>query len=180
MDRHDLPFPNKDFLPMLNSVKKTLPNRIEECWNKGIFDEYSDQHFLIRALYNDSEFFKPFFTEHQLTLNYGCDYHAFPDTFLMNLNNCINFLYGCFGQSKIEKFLKDQLSAGKQNYRQNAFFEALSELHLLSYFAAFGPSIISQTTYEPPTGAHGANPEARFEYDNGIILDIEAKTPNFP
>ena len=180
MARHDLPFPNQDSFSMLNGLKDVLPNRLEECWRNGIVDEYSDQHFLIRALYNDAEFFKPFFTEHQLTLKYGYDYHAFPDTFLMNLNSRINFLYGCFGQSKIERFLKDQLSAGKQNYRQNAFFEALSELHLLSYFAAFGPSTISKMTYEPPMGSNGANPEARFEYDNGIILDIEAKTPNFP
>ena len=92
MARHDLPFPNKDSFSMLNGLKDVLPNRIEECWRNGIFDEYSDQHFLIRALYNDAEFFKPFFTEHQLTLKYGYDYHAFPDTFLMNLNSRINFL----------------------------------------------------------------------------------------
>lgn len=180
MDRHSLPFPNQDFLSMLIGAKDVLPNRIEECWSKGIFDEYSDQHFLIRALNNDTEFFKPFCAKYQLTFNYACDYHAFPTTFLMNLNSRVDFLYHCFGQSKIEKFLKDQLSAGKQNYKQNTFFEALSELHLLSYFAAFGPSSISKMAYEPPTGSNGANPEARFEYDNGITLAIEAKTPNFP
>lgn len=57
MARHDLPFPNKDSFSMLNGLKDVLPNRIEECWRNGIFDEYSDQHFLIRALYNDAEFF---------------------------------------------------------------------------------------------------------------------------
>lgn len=180
MDIHNSPFPNQAFLSMLAGVKDVLPNRIEECWNKGIFDEYSDQHFLIHALNNDTEFFRPFCAKYQLTFNYAYDHRTFPTTFLMNLNSRIEFLYRCFGQSKIEKFLKDQLSAGKQNYKQNTFFEALSELHLLSYFAAYGPSKVSKMTYEPPTGSNGANPEARFEYGNGITLDIEAKTPNFP
>lgn len=180
MDRHTAPFPNKDFLSMLSGVEDVLLNRIEECWNKGIFDEYSDQHFLIHAFNNDIDFFKPFCARHQVTFNYAYDHRAFPTTFLMNFNSRLNFLYQCFGQSEIEKFLKDQLSAGKKNYKQNTFFEALSELHLLSYFAAFGPSNPSKMTYEPPTGSNGSNPEARFEYENGITLDIEAKTPNFP
>ena len=73
MARHDLPFPNKDSFSMLNGLKDVLPNRIEECWRNGIFDEYSDQHFLIRALYNDAEFFKPFFRSVYKELHADCE-----------------------------------------------------------------------------------------------------------
>lgn len=76
--------------------------------------------------------------------------------------------------------MRDQLSAGKANYSQDAFIEALSEIHLLFFFCAFSPWEIVKATYEPPLGPNHSNPEARFEYDDGIILDLEIKTPKFP
>ena len=69
MDRHQLPFPNKDFFQMLNGVKDVLPNRIEECWHNGIFDEYSDQHFLIRAINNDIDFFEAYYPKQKAALS---------------------------------------------------------------------------------------------------------------
>ena len=180
VNRHSRPFPNKDLLLALSSAKDVLPNRIEECWLNGLFDEYAEQHFLIRAIENDTKFFKSYFYQNRENFSHGYEQTTFSFTFLMNFNSRLNFLYCSFGKPKIEKFIKDQLSAGKQNYKQNMFFEALSELHLLSHFAAFGPSSTPRMTYEPPMGLNGANPEARFEYNNGITLDIEAKTPNFP
>ena len=66
------------------------------------------------------------------------------------------------------------------NYSQNTFFEALSEIHLLFFFSVFGPSEIIKATYEPPLGPNRSNPEARFEYADGTILDLEIKTPKFP
>ena len=38
-----------------------LPNLIEEYWIDGTFDDYADEHFIIRAIENDTEFFRKFF-----------------------------------------------------------------------------------------------------------------------
>lgn len=174
MDRHDTPFPKHDFYNMIHAMP--LPNLIEEYWIDGTFDDYADEHFIIRAIVNDTEFFRKFF----VSRHYDIDSETFPSNYLINFNNRLYALCNSFGKSEIKKFLKDQFSAGKHNYDQNKFLEALSEIHILTHFAAFGPAFTAQAFYEPPLGLHGANPEARFVYRNGVTLDIEVKTPNFP
>lgn len=68
--------------------------------------------------------------------------------------------------------------AGKENYSEAAFFEALSEINVLFYFCNFVGKI-KESIYEPELGVNGANPEARFIFENDVIMDIEVKKANF-
>ena len=85
----------------------------------------------------------------------------------------------------MERFIKDQLSAGKQNYNEDTFFEAVSEVSVL-YFYTFR-SRWKQALYEPPIGKSklSKNPEARFIGElslNGdaqkITINIEVNVPS--
>ncbi len=169
MKRHEMPFPVEHTFP------DSLIDVIERCWNLGVFDSYSENHFLIRALKNDTEYFKRYLSDHHYH-----NYEHFSFDFLINFNTRLRGLCQYFGDEEIQTFMQDQLSAGKANYSQNTFFEALSEIHLLFFFAVFGPSKIIKATYEPPLGPNHSNPEARFEYADGTVLDLEIKTPKFP
>ena len=150
----------------------TLPTVIFELLNsffeKGVFDDYSERHFSIRALNKDDEFF-------MRKYNIPC----FSETFVMNLFSKMKGLCEYFGADKIEMFFRNQLSAGKSNYREEIFFQALSEIHILIYFIMTGPAIVKKTTYEPCLCNGKTNPEVRFEYEDGTIIDIEVKTPEF-
>lgn len=39
-----------------------------------------------------------------------------------------------FGEEKIKKCIKNQLSAGKSSYDRDMFFQALSEIEILSFY----------------------------------------------
>jgi len=117
-----------------------------------------------------------------------------------NRNFCINFsirmqfLVGAFGDNAIMDFIKNQMSAGKQNYDEDAFFEALSEVSVLSFYV--GRYKWEQSIYEPPVevAVNGKNPEARFigtfycqgsaenlsEEKRTVTINIEVKSPKFP
>ena len=149
----------------------------KEFWKKGILDDYSEDHFLIRALNNDTEYFRKLFLRMHIQ---NIDYCSFPWTFIANLNVKAKNLIDIFGAPVIEDFFQNQLAAGKRHYQENQFFEALSEFYLLSYFANYGPAKVAEAHYEPHLVNTAKNPEARFTYENNMIADIEIKTPNFP
>ena len=150
---------------------------LKEFWEIGIFDDYSEQHFLMRAIKNDVSYFKELFLRRNIN---GIAPESFPLTFVINLSAKINNLMHHFGNDKIQEFFKNQFAAGKNNYNENKFFEALSEFYVLAYFANFGPAELLESTYEPRLVDSDKNPEARFVYKDDTILDIEIKTPNFP
>lgn len=150
---------------------------IKNFWVKGIFDDYSEQHFIIHAINNDASYFKKFFLRKNIK---GINSTSFPWTFVANLNVKTINLMNCFGNDAIENFFRNQFAAGKNNYNENQFFEALSEFYILAYFANFGPAKLMKAIYEPRLVDSNKNPEARFVYGNDVILDIEIKTPNFP
>lgn len=162
---------------------------LHTLWNNGLFDEYSDDHFLIKALNGrlDSFNWSEQFINNNLSIypvinkDRTINYDLFCSNFCINLSFKLKFLSNVFGADKIEKFIVDQLSAGKDRYDENVFFQALSEIEILSFFhRGFG---WDSTDYEPSETKHGKNPEARF---TGTIdgkhyeINIEVKTAEFP
>ena len=119
---------------------------IKFFWEKGIFDDYSEQHFIIRAINNDVSYFKELFLRKNIK---EINPASFPWNFIANLNVKVINLMHCFGNDVIENFFRNQFAAGKNNYNENQFFEALSEFYLLAYFANFGPAKLTEAIYEP-------------------------------
>ncbi|MBU3187209.1 hypothetical protein [Clostridium estertheticum] len=73
----------------------------------------------------------------------------------------------------------DQLAAGKENYSEEQFFRALSEIHVLNFLMTFG-SGFKEGIYEPKLNSSSeSNPEARLIFENEITIDVEVKTPGF-
>ena len=209
--RRDMEFKNLLYMNMLDDMK--LINQdgiipfgvIHKMWCDGAFDEYSDNHFLIHAFNDDAEYFRRFFENHYIHITYASEQYTsidcFPGTYVVNLENSFRALVSVFGYDNIRRFVTDQLSAGKECYDEEIFFEALSEIHILSFFCQYGgmapvakeplewdekgfykwiaePVGIVSGEYEPTLNGN-TNPEARFCYEDGTILDIEIKTPFF-
>ena len=178
-----------------------LLNFLRAAWEDGWLDEYSNDHFLIRAIENRLD---NFVGKTQLIGNEpnqlgfvnsdGCiDNEEFSYNFCMNFSTHMNVLTQRFGTKNIKKFMMDQMSAGKQHYSEDTFFQALSEVSVL-YFCARHEW--TQALYEPPVvkGTNNKNPEASFikELCPGdddvaqtgektvIKVNIEVKSPGFP
>lgn len=151
---------------------------IRAFWQLGVFDEYSDDHFLIRAIYNDNEYFKNVFIRRHLDLRRLTE---FGFNFIINLDTRIRSLVMKFGEDKIIDFMTNQFSAGKHHYSEKMFFEALAEVHVLHHFTVFARYQTTDCIYEPILIEGSRHkPEARIKYENSIIADIEVKTPDFP
>ena len=185
--RHESPFPvHLDYI-----VCEYLKN----IWECGWLDEYSDDHFIIKAIENRLTTFigyKQMINNDPnlvgLIKGHGIiDNDSFNSNFCINLSTHLMCLEIAFGREHIERFVKDQLSAGKQNYNEDTFFEALSEISVLCFYACrFN---WKNALYEPPVenSSSEKNPEARFiaeyPFDNGnkdIVINIEVKCPKFP
>ena len=133
-----------------------------KAWKEGWLDEYSDEHFLIKALNGKLEDYRGY---HQFIANnvwmYNITKENFQVNFCCNLSNKLRSLSCFFGEDKIRDFLKDQMSAGKANYDENQFFRALSEVSVLNFWRMKAVS----GEYEPKTNLD-KNPEARFYCKN--------------
>ena len=122
----------------------SLTSFLENAWNAGWFDEYSESHFLIKALYCDlSDFIgEKQFVNNNLNIsgvlndNNNINYNGFCSSFCINFSQKMGRLAKIFGDKSIERYIKDKLSAGKNNYDENIFFEALSEFSILSFYAS--------------------------------------------
>lgn len=97
-------------------------------WEQGWLDEFSEEHFLIKAIKNTLSDFKyiDYYGDNNSSISIpGIDYDSihdmnmFNDTFVTNFSFRFKTLYELFGESKIKKFVKDQLSAGKSKYDEN-------------------------------------------------------------
>lgn len=179
--RSETPFPSKD---------DVISGYLTTIWEKGWLDNYSEDHFLIKAINdrlediswadqlvnnNANSIYSP------VSGNQKINYKRFTSNFITNFSNRLDTLSCYFGDKNTEKFIKDQLSAGNQKYDENQFFEALSEIEVLTFYAARAKW--DKIIYEPPIGENKSNPEASFElYDEDgkhIKLNIEVKTPKF-
>jgi len=77
---------------------------------KGIFDDYSEKHFIIRAINNDVSYFKELFLRKNIK---EINPTSFPWNFIANLNVKTVNLMQCFGNDVIENFFRNQFAAGK-------------------------------------------------------------------
>lgn len=143
--------------------------------DSGLLDGYSDNHFLIRAMRGEIDIIK----EYSQLIDYSAIRQGvdFSSSFLMNLTTGLRVMHNFFRKKEIERFITDQLSAGKSNYDEAQFFRALSELHVLRYLGMYA-GVLKEAKYEPRLIGN-TNPEARFVFDDDVILDIEVKTPGF-
>lgn len=149
-----------------------------ELWKEGCFDEYSEKHFLIRAIKRDSLLEKE--VEHYRRNGFisAFDSENFVQNFATKI--CALMLFFSNEVEKIKDFLRNQMAAGKQNYSEKAFFDAYSEILLLYYLGARGGEG-GQNFYEPSVNdVSSKNPEAIFNYANGKKIAVEVKNAAFP
>lgn len=190
--RHSLEFPIKD------STLQMTTNYLFNAWKNGWLDEYSEEHFLIKALNNKLNNFvgKEQLIENNINFQNIVNKDGtiqediFSITFLINLSQKLQFLDDLFGKTYIENFIKGQFAAGKKNYDEDSFFEALSEISVLSFFAFHNKW--KEAIYEPVSlSNNNKNPEATLiaSYDyklyrknikGKIKVNIEVKSPRFP
>ena len=88
-----------------------------------------------------------------------------------------------FEDKDINNFLKGQLAAGKEEYDQDTFFQALSEVQCINYVANMVPDCEKiECEYEPKNNG-SSNPEARIKFGetemSNSVYDIEVKTAKF-
>lgn len=190
--RKDIDFPLVYF-PQLEFLRS--------AWKKGWLDEYSGDHFLIKAIENRLD---DFVGKQQLVGN-ELNQHGLirPDGSIdlesFSYNYCVNFsahmalLEQSFGAENIRRFMMDQMSAGKEKYNEDTFFQAMSEVSVLGFLAQ---NHWTKMFYEPPVdkGKNNKNPEARFIMEYGsdrdddasdtpketLIVNVEVKSPKFP
>jgi hypothetical protein len=184
MKRSSLPFPLSKY-----KFCEKLCTVLEYLWSKGCFDEYSDNHFLIQSINNN---FPDYRTKSQIESFSSPAYsgNLTAINFCINLNTQLRRFLELCGNDDLERFVRDQLSAGKDKYNEDTFFQALHEIHVLRYFTCYGTPDV---TYEPKIGGVSGkkNPEYRIKntfaipgetieeplYDTeNYILDIEVKT----
>lgn len=129
-------FPLEEFIELCGFLHK--------AWTDGWLDEYSDDHFLIKAIENRLITFvgKEQLIENDINQQGIINSDGSINTTAFSLNFCINFsrrmqfLAQIFGEESIKSFITSQMSAGKQHYKEDTFFEALSEVSILSFYAA--------------------------------------------
>ena len=152
-----------------------LAGALTKAWTEGWMDEFSDDHFLIKVIEGRLEKHQGFY---QFAANdvpiYKINAENFQENFCINFSQKVACLIDFFGEKSIKSFFTDQLSAGKENYDEAHFFRALSEISVLCFWRGRSKS----GKYEPKTNGM-KNPEARFYCNNGIVADIEVKTPGF-
>ena len=172
-------------MPFTKNIPEVLCPTLKRFWERGVFDEYSEQHFFICAMNgNVTQSARVSLQRNMARLRESCfgkfELHDFTTTFIINFASKFEALCNYFGEVEMEKFMKNQFSAGKKHYDDNLFWQALSEIHMLCYFNGLGPAFVREAKYEPHLGKGKSNPEARLIYENDMILDIEVKTPCFP
>ena len=130
--------------------EKRFPIDIELCsylksaWENGWLDEYSDDHFLIKAIESRLDSFVAIDQMINNNINFmgmvtplgNINSKQFDLNFCINFSRRLNGLSLAFGEEAIKRFITDQLSAGKQDYNEDTFFQALSEVSILSFFTA--------------------------------------------
>lgn len=159
-------------------LEKDIMGIISKMNNEGYFDEYSDEHFLLKSLNGKMDYFN----RHRELIK-GSHYISKDNkinatNFIMNFSTKFNWFYSHFNKKDMENFVKNQLVAGKKNYSDDQFFRALAEINVLNFLMCFGPNL-NKAIYEPKLGKNGSNPEARLLFENDIVVDIEVKTPGF-
>lgn len=159
-----------------------LTEFIDGLRKRNLFDDYSKDHLINRAYINEFDHFKNyscFMEEHNPILNLNTGYECLPQNFLANLSLRLMQFYRIFDEKQADEFLKNQMAAGKDNYDEEQFIRALSEVHVLDYICSYSGEIVDRK-YEPRLIAgKNTNPEAMIELKDGLKIAIEVKTPGF-
>lgn len=120
----------------INTNRNKMSEYIYLLYDDGLMQEYSESHFLIRAMKGDVDIIKEY--GHLLSGSFINNFMPdFSSTFLINFSIKLQRCANIFSEEKIFDFITNQLSAGKKKYREEAFFEALSEINVLFYFCNF-------------------------------------------
>lgn len=161
----------------LNIEEFSFLDSLKKMNEKGYFDEYSDEHFLIKAMQGKMDYFNRYKHLVKNSTHFSTG-EMNARTFIINFSNNIQWFCKHFTEKDMKKFIKDQLSAGKKNYNEEQFFRAMAEINVLNFLMNYGPNL-ENAIYEPKLGINGSNPEARLIYKDNIIIDVEVKTPGF-
>ena len=159
--------------PLFNSIPLEECDALRKAWEEGWLDDFSEEHFLIRAINGKLNDFdgKLQYNANNIPL-YSSD--NLNENFLINFSFRLHSLIQFFGESYIKNFIVNQLSAGKKQYSEGQFFRAFSEVVILCFWCNRSKS----GEYEPQINGK-KNPEARFICHNDIVVDIEVKTGGF-
>jgi hypothetical protein len=161
----------------INTNRNQITEYIYSKYDEGLMKDYSENHFIFKAMKNELDIFTEYgqFLGKSSIVEFAVDDNF---TFLANLSNKLQRCATIFSEEKMADFITNQLSAGKSNYKDSIFFEALSEINVLFYFCNFVGNI-TEALYEPKLVNTNANPEARFVFNSNVIIDIEVKKANF-
>lgn len=162
-------------------LHEMLAGFLKTAQKNGLLDEYAEEHFLIQALNN---IVPDFFANHEAIRKNCVNPYGEGSVhlnFIANFSSALEQLAQNFSEKDINSFIKGQLAAGKDKYNEDQFFQAYSECLVLRFLTEYAGKLVSKATYEPKLRAKGRkNPEARIEYADGTIFDVEVKTPSFP
>ena len=160
----------------MNRIMEKVIEYILTLKKNGLMDEYSDNHILIKAMRGEFDYFYKY--PHLGQESISKSERDLATTFLMNFSPKLQYLSRIFNDADFNKFIKNQLSAGKDNYSEEQFFRAASEINVLKFLSSFCGKL-KRGSYEPRLREGDTNPEARLEFENDIIFDVEVKTSGF-
>lgn len=160
-------------------INGLLNDYLFKAWKKGWFEEYSNDHFLIKALNGEISPFTGYVN--MLEMSSGPLRHnleSIRSSFYQALSISLKLLEDQFSEKVAESYVVEKLSGGKTNYDEDQFMRALSELTVIKWFCLFTRgNTTNKAIYEPRLSAR-RNPEARFIRDD-VVIDVEVKTPGF-
>ncbi len=154
-------------------------NYLLEAWKKGWFEEYSNDHFLIKALNGEINRFTGF--ANMLEISSGPFIHnleTIRSSFYQALSISLKLLEDKFSEKDAENFVVEKLSGGKANYDEDQFMRVLSELTVIKWFSMYTRGYNTNKAIYEPRLSERRNPEARFIRDD-VVIDVEVKTPGF-
>lgn len=152
-------------------------NFIKKLNDEKLLDEYSDRHILKKAINGNFDLFLNYPLIGNMRITFPQHKCNESKTFVDNLSIKLNIFSQKLTEDDFKKFIKNQLSAGKNNYKDSIFFSAASEVSVLNYLT-FSKNSIKNMQYEPTFNGY-KNPEARIEYKDDVIIDVEVKTADF-
>jgi len=150
-----------------------LTGVLKEIWEKGWFDEYSEDHILIKAIREGKVNFrrKDEIIQESTALYQNCDN---ANTFISNLSFRLFELKELCTTEVLKKFI-EQLAAGKQNYSEEQFFDTLHELQALHFMRRSISEDNINVVYEPQIG--GVSGKKNPEYRLCMTFQIPGNNP---
>lgn len=151
----------------------SLVDTLRRIWMQGWLDNFSESHFLIRAINGQWPDFRTIDQMNAVSpeLYSDCDTSY---NFVVNFSQRLQRFICLCGPINSKRFL-DQLSAGKNNYNEDQFFEALHEMHVFSYLTSYGAPNVE---YEPALG--GVSGERNPEYRIRNRFAVPSQDPDKP